>query len=171
MNTAVDFVPNSTDANAARRNAMRQRLNEMLLAACNEQDVSKLVAALWAGADLNARDQQGMTALHRCAARGHAEGVKILMARGSDPMARCHLGWTADQWADKGGHQEVVALLARQHTRSASSHADRIAPQAAARALQDQAARLQRGAQQALRMVQKATITERALHCGGLRAA
>lgn len=165
-NAAICLVQPGLDTNIVRR----QRLNESLLAACEQQDVTALVAALWAGADPKFHDENGLTALHRCAISGNTEGVKILVARGSDPLARCQMGWTPDQWATDRGHHDLAAmLLARQHCdRKASAHAER-AQAPVARPAQEHHLRLHRNAQAALHVVQKITAVER--HLPSLRAA
>ena len=40
-----------------------------------------------AGADINARDHEGNTAMHHAAARGDTEMIKYLVSKGADPKA------------------------------------------------------------------------------------
>jgi len=75
-------------------------------AASGRADVVKLV--LRAGADPNARQMMGYTALHAAAARDNVEMVKDLLDAGADPSLTNDEGKTA---ADKAG--PAVAELLR----------------------------------------------------------
>jgi ankyrin repeat protein len=50
------------------------------------------------GADINAVDDDGMTALIRAARCGHETLVKMLLSRGADPTVKDKKGWTANKW-------------------------------------------------------------------------
>ena len=67
--------------------------------------------ALANGADINAKDVDGRTALHWAAWYGYTEAVKLLLAVGADVNAKDDLGRTALHWAAWHGCTEVVALL------------------------------------------------------------
>jgi ankyrin repeat protein len=62
------------------------------------------------GADVNAKQHGGYTALHSAAMQGDAEMVQLLLARGADPLAASDDGKTAADARD-GGHAAVAALL------------------------------------------------------------
>lgn len=73
----------------------------------------QVVAALarTPGAQLDAPDLQGRTALHLAAARGHSGPVNELWARGAAVDA-CDLhGWTALHYASRAGHTDVALQL------------------------------------------------------------
>lgn len=79
---------------------------------CDTNEVRRLISE---GADLNAQDGQGMTALHAAAYGGCVETVRALLEAGADPtletlgsfpLRPAHL-------ARAQGHLEVVALLVK----------------------------------------------------------
>ena len=69
-------------------------------------------ALLEGGADPNAIDRRGVTALHHAAGEGNAELVRLLLERGANPHYRDE-NWesTALDWAEHEGHTEVAATL------------------------------------------------------------
>ena len=74
-------------------------------------DASELRTLLDAGADVDARDKYGQTALMIAAQRGHADVVRALLAAGAalDHTAKYEL--TAVMRAVINGHVEIVRLL------------------------------------------------------------
>lgn len=63
------------------------------------------------GADLEAKDERGRTALWYAATRGHIEIVKLLMENGANPKIMDNLGQTLPQAAQAAGQVLVVAYL------------------------------------------------------------
>ena len=63
------------------------------------------------GANANAKDNQGTTALIGAAYNGHAEIVKALLAYGADSNAKQYDGQTALMGAAFRGHAEIVKIL------------------------------------------------------------
>ena len=74
-------------------------------------DIDGLEAALAAGANPNARDGRGRTALMHAANEGYPLLVPTLLAAGADPDIRAADGATALFMAAVHGHSEIVALL------------------------------------------------------------
>ena len=66
------------------------------------------------GVNINGRDNQGRTALHLAAIRGHVEVAKLLLERGADAECTDDDGWTPLRWAAANRCEEMVELL-RQH--------------------------------------------------------
>ncbi|KAI0639688.1 ankyrin [Trametes polyzona] len=61
--------------------------------------------------DVNAKDENGYTALHLAADRGHTEVVRVLLERGADREIKDQDGFTAKELAEVAGHDEIVNLL------------------------------------------------------------
>jgi len=72
------------------------------------QDISTL---LHAGADVNIRDSEGMTALMVASKNGHSAIVEQLINAGADVNAKADDGWTAIYWASRNGRSAIVELL------------------------------------------------------------
>jgi ankyrin repeat protein len=75
-------------------------------------DVEAVRALLKQGADVNAAQGDGMTALHWAAERGSAEIVQLLVRAGAtlDPRTR-NAGYTPLHLASRGGHVDAVRAL------------------------------------------------------------
>src|SRR6185369_6122012 len=90
----------------------KQELNDQLYEAVRKGDAASVTALLDKGAEVNARFRYGTTALFKAAERGHAEVVKILLARGADASVKdTFYGATAMTWALDGNHLQVVSML------------------------------------------------------------
>jgi hypothetical protein len=77
-----------------------------------ETDDSDRVESLLAnGAEINASNAQGMTALMRAAAGGRVRMVRVLLKHGADPNSARNDKFTALMLAAFFGHQEVVRIL------------------------------------------------------------
>jgi ankyrin repeat protein len=66
-----------------------------LFAAIKAADVAALQRLLAAGADVNARDAEGLSGLMRAANSGELRMVEALLAAGADVNAATEAGWTA----------------------------------------------------------------------------
>jgi ankyrin repeat protein len=63
------------------------------------------------GADISARDKDGVAALHAAALAGHKETVALLIARGADVNAENEVGLTPLNVASQKGYLAIVELL------------------------------------------------------------
>jgi len=63
------------------------------------------------GANIEARDNTGRTALHWAAERGREEVVQLLLDKGADIEAEDNARRTPWHWADQNGHEVVVQRL------------------------------------------------------------
>ena len=74
-------------------------------------DADELSAILLRGADVNARNKHGMTALMRAAYHGHEEMVRALLKHGADPNLSRNDKFTALALAAFFGHTGTVRIL------------------------------------------------------------
>ena len=63
------------------------------------------------GADINAKDKVGWTALHSASFKGHTEVVKVLLDKGADINAKGADGMMARDLAYNKGYTEIVKLI------------------------------------------------------------
>jgi ribosomal protein S18 acetylase RimI-like enzyme len=85
--------------------------NKKLIKAAREGYTELVKLLLDAGADIEAKDKYGYTALIRAASNGYTEVVKLLLDAGADIEAKKENGDTALIRAASNGHTEVVKLL------------------------------------------------------------
>jgi ankyrin repeat protein len=105
-------------AAATLASATNEEMNEDFIKAAfsgNLQEIERLLAK---GANVNAKRDNGMTALIGASIEGHEDVVKLLLARGAEVDAKVYFfgrnnGATACDLATQGGHEEIVKLLIR----------------------------------------------------------
>ena len=86
----------------------------LLIEASYNGETDKVQALLAKGADVNAKDIMGVTALMEAAMQGHTETVKVLLTHGADVSAKTNDGNTALMGAALESHTDIVlALLAK----------------------------------------------------------
>ena len=76
-------------------------------------DVETVRELLRAGADINARDRHGQTALMLAAHRGYYEMVEMLIGGGADLNVTAKFSLSALMLAITAGHADVARALAR----------------------------------------------------------
>jgi len=82
------------------------------MSAARNGHTNAVLALLADGADVNAKDSNGWTALMSAAASGHVDTLGALLAKGADVNAKDKSGWTALIVAADSGHRDsVLALL------------------------------------------------------------
>src|SRR4051812_32492139 len=74
-------------------------------------DIEGLRQALAAGADVNARNNVGLTPLMMAAYHGRTEMVAALVEQGADPNVVDRGGVTAARLAEDAGHEETLTAL------------------------------------------------------------
>jgi hypothetical protein len=88
---------------------------EKLLDVAGKGDGAGVRAALAQGADVNAADAKGRTALMLAAEHGHALTARLLLDHDALPNARAADGSTALILAAKNGHLDTVLVLLKYH--------------------------------------------------------
>ena len=79
--------------------------------AADKGNIEAVKQHLAAGADVNAKDEDGYTPLNFAAQQGHKEVVELLIAKGADVNAKGYYGRTPLQRAAWFGRKEIVGLL------------------------------------------------------------
>jgi ankyrin repeat protein len=106
--TARLLVDAGADVGAVARNEMKvQPLHAA--AAAKEIDIVRIL--LDRGADPNARQQVGYTALMECARGGRDDIVSLLLEHGADPALRTDDGKSASDLAREQGHAAIAERL------------------------------------------------------------
>jgi hypothetical protein len=86
-------------------------IEEGLWAAVLDGDEERVQQMLAQGADVNATNDYGTTALILAAKKGHTKIVKLLLEKGADVRFTERNGYTALRWAEEKGHKDIVPLL------------------------------------------------------------
>jgi hypothetical protein len=93
-------------AQPSLRGELRSEHHLMMHVPAERGDVATLETMLAFGFDPNAKDNDGVTALHRAAMAGRVEAVRVLLAHGADVnaldgmFAATPLVWTAEGWSN-----------------------------------------------------------------------
>lgn len=84
-------------------------------------NTAAVINLLERGADVNARDKDGDTALMFAAYKGHALIVSLLLQYGANVYARARNGWTAKKAAQAALHQQIAEALQHAETGGAAA--------------------------------------------------
>jgi ankyrin repeat protein len=105
--TAEDIL----SATKVEKLAVKGSLEDKLINAVKNGDLKNVEAFIVAGADLEARDNEDMTALMRAAEKGHTDIFRILIDAGADMSAKDKFGCTAFFKAADKNHVDIVKML------------------------------------------------------------
>jgi len=103
-----------------------QEATEALFQAARSGNLNDAKAALDAGADPTARDDEQMTPLHWAVVGGDTDLARLLIEKGADPAARDDQQWTPLHLAAWGRCTEFVKLL-EDAAKDKPSHSGRVA--------------------------------------------
>ena len=109
------LITAGAEVSAPSRNKMEVTALHSALAGPDPDSAFALIAA---GADVNAKQQDGYTALHEAAQNGNREAVDALLAAGADASATIGSGDRPADLARKHGHPEIARLLEQGPVRS-----------------------------------------------------
>src|SRR6266481_2779377 len=107
-NVARVLLEHHADAGAVADNPMKVM---PLHSAAAGRNLAIVRALLEHGAPVNAKQQQGWTALHAAAQHGDQAMVELLLKYGANPNAKNDDGRTADQVAQEKGHSDLAERL------------------------------------------------------------
>ena len=85
--------------------------DQELIDAAEDGDLAMVEALLSAGADVDAKNAAGVTALIYAAYYGHTEVIEVLITAGADVNAKANNGATALMIAEAMGHTDIVEIL------------------------------------------------------------
>ena len=85
--------------------------DEDFIELCKSGNAVKVEEAIRNGANINAKNNKGWTALMWAAYYGHAEVAEVLLKHGADVNSKDNDGWTALMWAASWGKTEVAEVL------------------------------------------------------------
>jgi uncharacterized protein len=102
------LLAHGAEVNTPARNAFQVAALHAALAG-PDPDIARVL--LPAGADVNARQQGGVTPLQEAALSGRVELARLLLEHGADRAATDDKGQTAADMARARGHNQVVDLL------------------------------------------------------------
>jgi ankyrin repeat protein len=111
--TAPETKPVEPVAEAAQPETPTTKASDISIRdAAYNGNIETVKQAIAAGADVNEKDNIGLTPLHSAARKGHKEIIELLIAAGADVNAKDKIdGYVPLHLAATKGHKEVVELL------------------------------------------------------------
>ncbi len=98
-------------ATVTKLTPMQKERNDELITAAKNGDIDRVKELITIGADVDARNNLGRTALHETAWYKYIKIAKILIEKGADVDAKDNREWTALHWATVKGNVEIVKIL------------------------------------------------------------
>ena len=86
-------------------------LNEQLIDSCKEGNIEEVESLIKKGAEVNAVDDYGFTALMHASRHGNTKIAKLLINKGADVNVDDIGGWTALMHASYEGNTKIAKLL------------------------------------------------------------
>jgi Ankyrin repeats (many copies) len=117
MNAAAGVAAGAATARAVQAPRPSAPEAQTLRRAAAAGDLTALGAQLAGGAQIDARDEQGRTALMLAIVNGRADAVELLLARGADPNAADAQGISPLQAAERSGMPRISSALRRHGAR------------------------------------------------------
>ena len=85
--------------------------SKLIIQAAEDGNIEAIKQRLAEGADANAKNNFGETALHKASAEGHREIVELLVANGADVNVKDRNEWTPLHHVAWEDHREIVKLF------------------------------------------------------------
>ena len=85
--------------------------NNLFIEVCKKGSIKIVKLLIDKGADVNAKNNDGWTALIWASRNGYTEIAKLLIDKGADVNAKNNYVWTALMLASRNGYKKVVELL------------------------------------------------------------
>ncbi|SPF39366.1 Ankyrin [Syntrophobacter sp. SbD1] len=114
LQTQPEQSLSKTEIKARAAETRRAQLNQDLFAAIDAQVAGTVLKKLASGADVNARDREGMTPLMHAALSGNPDLTQLLLRKGAAVNPYDGFGVTALMQAAWAGHAQVVEILLAQ---------------------------------------------------------
>jgi len=105
--------PNITSQNQEFLDAVKYSEVFLELGKTQADTQSKITLLLESGANINAKDKNGQTALHYASAANNHETFNFLLKRGADFEAKDNDGKTALHFAESNGHGVIVGMISK----------------------------------------------------------
>lgn len=110
-NTNLDQAENHKNQIHKKSRRIRFKNNAIFLACCAADDTEEVKQLLANGQDVNARNSDGLTALHTACIDGKYQMCQLLVTHGANINAADNEGWTPLHAAAGSGHLRIANFL------------------------------------------------------------